>query len=69
MGRLLYSTGTLCKKGSTDRDAVWDVDSGESKEAFIRWDVGLHWRHLANTIKPSICGGDAAFLSNYSDHL
>ena len=29
------------------------------------------WRHLANTIEPSICGGcdDAAFLSNYCDHL
>jgi len=23
----------------------------------IRW--GAHWRHLANTIEPSVCGGDA----------
>jgi len=23
-----------------------------------RW--GAHWRHLANTIEPSVCGGDAA---------
>jgi len=25
-------------------------------------DGGEHWRHLANTIKPSVCGGDAAFV-------
>jgi len=24
-----------------------------------RW--GAHWRRLANTIEPSMCGGDAAF--------
>jgi len=24
---------------------------------------------MANTTKPSMCGGDAAFLSNYFDHL
>ena len=23
---------------------------------------------MANTIEPTICGGDAAFLSNYFDH-
>jgi len=23
---------------------------------------GAHWRHLLNTIKPSMCGGDAAFV-------
>jgi len=28
-----------------------------------------HWRHLANTIETSLCGGDAAFLLNYFDHL
>jgi len=32
-------------------------------------DGGAHWRHLANTTEPSMCGGDAAFLSNYLDHL
>jgi len=26
-------------------------------------------RHLANTIELSVCGGDAAFLSDYFDHL
>jgi len=30
---------------------------------------GTHWHHLANTIEPSMCRGDAAFLSNYFDHL
>jgi len=27
------------------------------------------WRHPANTIEPSVCGGDAAFLSNDFDHF
>jgi len=30
---------------------------------------GAHWRHLANTIEPFMCGGNATFLSNYFDHL
>jgi len=50
----------MCKNGSTDQDTVWVV------EACIRW--GAHWRHLANTIKSSMCVCDAAFLSNYFDH-
>jgi len=25
--------------------------------------------YLANTIEPSMCGGDAAFFVNYFDHL
>ena len=33
----------------------------------LEW--GAHWRRLANTTEPSMCGGDAAFLSNYFDHL
>ena len=37
-------------------------------EACIRWG-DAHWRHLANNIAPSTCGGDAAFLSNYFHHL
>jgi len=32
-------------------------------------DGGAHWHHLANTTEPSMCGADAALLSNYSDHL
>jgi len=38
---LLQSTATLCselcKNGWTDRDAVWDLDLGGSKEACISW--------------------------------
>jgi len=48
-----------------DRD-LWDVDSGGSKESYIKWDA--RWLHLANTIDPSICGADPIFLSNYFDH-
>jgi len=32
-------------------------------------DGGAHWRHMVNTIEPSMCGISAAFLSNYFDHL
>jgi len=32
-------------------------------------DEGGHCRHLANTTEPFMYGGDAAFLSNYFDHL
>jgi len=28
-----------------------------------------HWRHLATTIEPSVCGGDAVLMSSYFDHL
>jgi len=40
-GSPLQSTGTFCRELSTnswiDPDASWDVDSGGSKEACIRW--------------------------------
>jgi len=39
------------------------MDLGGPKEPCFRW--GAYWRHLANTIEPSMRGGDAAFLSNY----
>ena len=32
-------------------------------------DEGAHWCHLPNTIEPSMCGVDAAFLSYYFEHL
>jgi len=35
-------------------------------EEACRW---AHWRNLANTIEPSMCGGDAAFSWNYVDQL
>ena len=58
--RSVCRTSEPCKNGCTDRVAVWDVDSGGSKEACVRWGCNLHWRNLTNTIQPSICGGDAA---------
>jgi len=38
---------------------LWTM--GRPKEACIL-DGSAHWRNLANTNKPPICGGDAAFL-------
>jgi len=42
---LLQSIATfcceLCKNGWTDRDAVWDLDSGGPKEACNRWGCTL----------------------------
>ena len=31
--------------------------------------MGACWHNLANTTESSVCFGDAAFLSNYFDHL
>jgi len=36
---------------------------------WVQGSMGSHWRNLANTTEPSICGGDAAFLSNCFYHL
>jgi len=47
------------KNSCTDRDIVWDVDSGGFKEPAL--DGGAYWRHMANTIEPPVCGRDAAF--------
>jgi len=45
-GRPLYSIGIpcweLCKNGWTNRDVVWDVDSGGRQEACIRWAPDSH---------------------------
>jgi len=40
------------------------VDLGKPKDY-----VGAHSCHLENTTEPSVCGGDEAFLSNYTDYL
>jgi len=58
-----------CKNGWTDRDAVWDTVLSGSKEACTKWGGGEHWRHLANMTRSSMCGGNTAFLSDYSDRL
>ena len=58
----------LCKNGGTDCDAVWDAESGGSRESCFIWSA--HWRNLANTIETSVCGGDAPYVnSSYFDHL
>jgi len=57
LGRSVCHDREPCK---TNREAVWDVDSGGRKEACIRW--GAHWRHLANTTEPSVCGSDAPYV-------
>jgi len=44
-----------------------EMPSDGPTEACVTW--GALWRHLANAIEPSVCSGDAAFLSNYFDHL
>ena len=41
---------------------------GWRKEACVRWKC-TYWRYLENIIESSMCGGDAAFLSNYFDDL
>jgi len=63
----------LCKNGYTDRFTAWFVDSGGQKEAQAQsylpgganvpsseGTLAQHWRNLANTIEPSVCGGDVA---------
>jgi len=40
---------------------VW-TRVGQRKQVL---DEGTDWCHLANTIKPSMCGSNVAFLSNY----
>jgi len=39
---------------------ITTLDSGGPKEARIRPTWGAHWRNLANTAEPSMCGIDAA---------
>jgi len=48
-------------------NVVWHVHSARLKEACIR--CGPYQRHLVNTSEPSICSGNAPFLSNYFVHL
>jgi len=64
--------------GETDQFVVWVVDRRkQSSVVFTRWyqcvHMGGHSRHLANTTKLSVCGGDAVFcqitLSQKTSHL
>ena len=61
--------GFLGVKLSDEDVADFDVRRDVAMAAIFRlstWDA--HWRHLANTSEPSMCGGDAV-LSNYFEHL
>jgi len=60
-GKVQGLSAVSCAKTAEPINAVWDAKWFGPKEASIRWDA--HWRNLANTNEPSICGGDAAFLS------
>ena len=50
----------LCKNGRTDLGAIWVVDLYGPSEACVT--CGAHWRHMANTIEPFVCCGDAPFF-------
>jgi len=49
----------LCRNGRTDRDAVWGVGQTLRGPRSHLLDGSAHWRHLVNTTKQSVCGGDA----------
>ena len=62
--RTRRQSAVSCAKG-LNRSICRFVDSGGPKEAQVQSSsMGLHgwthWCHLANTIEPSVCGGDAA---------
>jgi len=45
--------------------AMWTSVGTRKNVGLCRW--GGRQRHLANTTEPPVCGGDAAFFSNYFD--
>ena len=60
----------LCKNSSTDRDAIWIVDLGRSKEAFVTWgDTLAQPGNTTEITDPSVCDGNAAFSQITYDHL
>jgi len=50
-----------CRNGWTNQSAVWVVNSGGPKEGQVQSYSPSHWRHLANTTEPFVCGGDAVW--------
>jgi len=38
----LVVTCKPCKNGWTDRDAIWDANSGETKEPYVGWEPRFH---------------------------
>jgi len=69
-GHALQHSAVSCAKmaEAIEIPFVWVVRRLGWAEGSIRW--GAHCRHLlANATKRSMCGSDAAVLSNYFDHL
>jgi len=55
-----------CEKAAEPIEMSFGTPVGPRKHAL---DGGANWLHLAITIEQSMCDGDAAFLSNYVNHL
>jgi len=58
---VMYSnTAVSCAKMAEPIDMLFGLWTrvGPGKHV-LRW--GTHWRHMANTTEPSVCGGDASF--------
>jgi len=76
LGYAQTSRNHVIRGGSDSRMRIGNF---EGKEAFGVWtqmgsrkhvlDESAYWRNLANTIELSMCGDDAACLSNCADHV
>jgi len=58
------SAAVNCTKRAEPIDMPFWVLTGVSPVMHVL-DGSAHWRHMANTTEPSMCGLEAAFLSNY----
>jgi len=58
--RSIYHGSEPCKNSWTNRDDVWDLDSGGPKEACIWWECTLTQPGEYHWTEPSVCGGDVA---------
>ena len=55
-------TDVLCKKGLTNRDAIWRPDRRRPKEPCIRWEY-IYGNQLMNAIEQSVLGGSGLLLT------
>jgi len=60
-------SAVTCAKMAEPIEMSFVVWTQLDQRKHVRW--AAHWRNLANATEPSMCGFDAAFLSNYFDHL
>jgi len=63
-----YDTAVSCAKTAEPIEMPFELWTRVDPIKHVL-DEGTHWRHLANTIEPSMCSSDETFLSNYFDHL